>query len=149
LPFRGLFRGETEAQPFRGWNNMSFTVSQPPRAGECHNWKNALNLRDIFCSFGGSLFDFSHDIMGSIIVSKIDKLLQAIRNNPKDVRFDDACKIAELLGFVGKGGKATSHRAFSKTGEPVGLNFQNCQGKIPAYQARQLIAMIDRYEDEL
>jgi hypothetical protein len=29
------------------------------------------------------------------------------------------------------------------------LNFQNRNGKIKPYQARQLIAMIDKYESEL
>ncbi len=72
------------------------------------------------------------------------KLLEAIRNNPKDVRFADACRVADWLGFVHKGGKG-SHRAFSRAGERIGLNFQNRNGKIPAYQAKQLIAMIDKY----
>jgi hypothetical protein len=75
------------------------------------------------------------------------KLLTAIRNNPKDVRFEDACKVAESLGFVHKGGKG-SHRAFSRSGEPIGLNFQDRDGKIPTYQARQLIAMMDKYGKE-
>jgi hypothetical protein len=30
------------------------------------------------------------------------KLLAAIRNNPKDVRFEDACKVAEWLGSFTK-----------------------------------------------
>jgi hypothetical protein len=81
-------------------------------------------------------------------VSKRDKVINAIRNNPKNVRFDDACRIARRLGFVGKG-RDGSHNAFSRPGEPEGLNFQNRGGKIPAYQAKQLIAMIDKYEDEL
>ena len=73
------------------------------------------------------------------------KLIEAVRNNPSDVRFDDACKIAEWLGFVHKGGQGR-HRAYHKTGEPIGLNFQNNGGKIPRYQADQLIAMIDKHE---
>jgi hypothetical protein len=81
-------------------------------------------------------------------VSQRDKLIAAIRNNPKDVRFEDACKVAEWLGFGAKGGGG-SHTTFSRTGEPTGLNFQNCNGRIPTYQAKQLIEMIDRYyEDE-
>jgi hypothetical protein len=75
------------------------------------------------------------------------KLVAEIRNNPKDVRFVDACKVAESLGFVWKGGKG-SHRAFSRAGEPVSLNFQDRNGKVPPYQARQLIAMIDKYGGE-
>ena len=74
------------------------------------------------------------------------KLLSAIRANPQDVRFADACRAAELLGFVHKGG-AGSHRAFARAGEPVLLNFQNRGGKIPPYQARQLVVMIDKYGD--
>jgi len=31
----------------------------------------------------------------------------------------------------------------------VALNFQDRKGKVPAYQAEQLIAMIDKYGDEL
>lgn len=81
-------------------------------------------------------------------MSQKRKLVDAIRGNPKEVRFDDACKVAEWLGFVGKGGSG-SHCAFSRHGEPTGLNFQNRNGKVPPYQARQLIDMIDKYEEEL
>jgi hypothetical protein len=81
-------------------------------------------------------------------MSKLTKLVEAIRNNPKDVRFGDACRIARLIGFSGEGGGG-SHRAFSRPGEPIGLNFQNRGGKIPTYQARQLVAMLDKYEEEL
>ena len=72
------------------------------------------------------------------------KRIDGIRNNPKDVRFDDACAVAEELGFVGKGGRG-SHHAYSRPGEPVGLNFQNRNGYIPPFQARQLIEMIEKY----
>ncbi|QSA97115.1 hypothetical protein [Methylococcus sp. EFPC2] len=77
-------------------------------------------------------------------MTRREKLWTSIRNNPKGVRFEDACKVAEELGFVHKGGQG-SHCAFSRTGEPVGLNFQNRNGFIPPYQARQLIEMMDKY----
>ena len=80
------------------------------------------------------------------IVSNWDKLIASIVNNPKDVRFADACKVAEALGFTGKGGKG-SHNAFSRANESKILNFQNRDGKIPSYQARQLIEMIEKYGD--
>jgi hypothetical protein len=74
-----------------------------------------------------------------------DPLLSGICGSPKNVRLVDACKAAEKLGFNGKG-QSGSHRGFSKSGEVAGLNFQNAGGgKIPAYQAKQLILMIDRY----
>lgn len=72
------------------------------------------------------------------------KLLAAIVGNPRQVRFADACKAAQLLGFEHKGG-AGSHRAFARVGEAVGLNFQNRDGFVPPYQARQLIEMIRKY----
>jgi hypothetical protein len=78
-------------------------------------------------------------------LSQRAKLIASIRNNPRDVRFEDACKIAEWLGFVSGKNAGTSHRAYSRTGEPDGLNFQNRGGKIVPYQARQLIDMIDKY----
>ena len=81
-------------------------------------------------------------------MSQFTKLIETVRNNPKDVRFDDACRIAVRLGFVGGAGKG-SHRAFSRPGELNALNFQNRDGKIPVYQAHQLIAMINKYEEEL
>ena len=78
---------------------------------------------------------------------KLTKLFEAIAANPKGVRFVDACKVAQALGFVHKGGSG-SHRAFARPGEPVLLNFQNRDGCIPPYQARQLIAMIEKYGDD-
>jgi hypothetical protein len=78
------------------------------------------------------------------------KRLVRIRQNPKDVRFDDACAAAIEIGFkyTGSGGSGTSHRAFSRPGEPMLLNFQNREGNITFYQAKQLILMMDKYEDE-
>ena len=74
-----------------------------------------------------------------------DKLLSGICQSPKNVRLADACKAAERLGFVGRG-QSGSHHGFSKTGEPVGLNFQDTGGgKIPPYQAKQLKRMIEKY----
>jgi hypothetical protein len=73
------------------------------------------------------------------------KLLAAIRKNPQGVRFADACKAAETIGFVRAGGKG-SHTVYAKTGESTILNFQDRNGYIPPYQARQLIEMLDKYE---
>jgi hypothetical protein len=75
------------------------------------------------------------------------KLIAKIRNNTRDVSFEDACKVAVWLGFLAGRGKGL-HAAFSRPGEPTGLNFQNRGGKIPPYQARQLLAMIERYWTE-
>ncbi len=80
-------------------------------------------------------------------MTKLDKLLAAIRNNPKAVRFEDACKVAEMLGFKLKSGKG-SHRVYGREDEPLLLNFQNRDGLVKPYQAKQLIAMIEKYGNE-
>jgi len=79
-------------------------------------------------------------------LSQRKKLLDAVLNNPRDVRFEDACKIAQWLGFTGESGSG-SHHAFARQGEPTQLNFQSRGGKIPPYQGRQLAAMIEKYRD--
>ena len=81
-------------------------------------------------------------------MAKQDKLIAGIRANPKSVRFEDACKLALLLGFQHQGGKG-SHRVFKREGEIVQLNFQNRNGVIPHYQALQLLAMLEKYEADL
>jgi hypothetical protein len=40
-------------------------------------------------------------------MTKQEKLLASLRNNPKTVGFDDACKIAEQLGFTLQGEKGS------------------------------------------
>lgn len=79
-------------------------------------------------------------------MTKRDKRLQAIRHNPQDVRFEDACLAAEAIGFSRRGGEG-SHRVYGREGEPMILNFQNRQGLIAEYQAKQLISMLDKYEE--
>jgi hypothetical protein len=77
-----------------------------------------------------------------------DKLLNGICNNPKNVRFADACKAAEMLGFNAKAQTGSSHHAFAKPGEMSQLNFQKRSGgMIKPYQARQLMQMIEKYWD--
>ena len=63
-------------------------------------------------------------------MARRDKLFDGIRNNPKDVRFTDACKAAELLGFLARPRTATSHCLYVRLGEPMIFNFQNRKGKI-------------------
>jgi hypothetical protein len=35
-------------------------------------------------------------------LKQLEKLIAAIKNNPRDVRFSDACKVAEAIGFTAK-----------------------------------------------
>ncbi len=70
-------------------------------------------------------------------MSKKAKLIEKIRNNPKGVKFEDACKLAEIYGFTLKGGKG-SHRVYSKEGVIEIVNLQNVAGKAKPYQVKQL-----------
>ena len=80
-------------------------------------------------------------------MSSNDKLLDKICRNPRDVRFDEACKAAQLIGFAAQPSGATSHRRFKRPGEMTQLNFQDRNGKVATYQAEQLAAMIERYRE--
>lgn len=73
-----------------------------------------------------------------------EKLIASIRSNARNVRYADACKVAEWLGFVAKGQKG-DHNAYARPGEAELLNFQNRNGLIKPYQARQLQGMIEKY----
>lgn len=77
-------------------------------------------------------------------MTKKEKQLESLRSNLKTVRFNDACKIAERLGFSRQGGKG-SHRTYGRPDEPLLLNFQNSGGYILVYQAKQLLEMVEKY----
>lgn len=77
-------------------------------------------------------------------MTKKEKQLESLRNSFKTVRFDDACKIAERLEFSRQGGKG-SHRTCGRPDEPLLLNFQNRGGYFLAYQANQLLEMVEKY----
>jgi len=80
-------------------------------------------------------------------MSKKDKLLEAIRANPSDVRFDDLCKICEE-NFGKPSSSRSSHRVYkvSWAGDPR-VNVQNKKGKAKAYQVRQVLEAIRKLEE--
>ena len=80
-------------------------------------------------------------------MTRKDKRIAALRTNLRGIRFDDACRIAETLGFTLKGGVG-SHRTYGREGEPILLNFQDRNGFIKPYQAKQLLDMVNKYEDD-
>lgn len=82
-------------------------------------------------------------------MSRIRKLIADIRNNPRDVRYEDALRAADLIGFTSTGGSG-SHCTRSRPGELVQLNFQRvANGRAKPYQVRQLIEMLDKYGHEI
>ncbi|MEK7828282.1 MAG: type II toxin-antitoxin system HicA family toxin [Deltaproteobacteria bacterium] len=77
-------------------------------------------------------------------MGNIQKLFDKIKNNPKDVRFNDICRLAEYFGFTYRGGKG-SHRVYTRKGIHEILNFQNVSGKTKPYQVRQFLKIIEDY----
>ena len=79
-------------------------------------------------------------------MTKIDAILAQMRQNPKDVRFTDLCKVCE--NFFGKPRKSTSSHRIYKTpwqGDPR-INIQNHKGKAKAYQVKQVLLALEKLE---
>lgn len=72
------------------------------------------------------------------------RLFEEIKYNPKDVRFERICNIAESFGFRFRGGKG-SHRIYVREGIKELLNFQSVKGKAKPYQVKQFIKIIEKY----
>jgi hypothetical protein len=76
------------------------------------------------------------------------KLLEQATNNPANIWFEDAVKLAEQMGWIEAGGSG-SHRVFRHPKAalirglfPRPLNLQRGKdGKAKAYQVRQLLEM--------
>jgi hypothetical protein len=72
------------------------------------------------------------------------QIYQKLKKNPKNVRFEELCRAAELFGFEFRGGSG-SHRVFVRVGVREILNFQEVKGKAKPYQVRQFIRIIENY----
>lgn len=70
-----------------------------------------------------------------------------MKENPKDVRFSDLCKVCDsYFGKARQGG--SSHRVYKTPwqGDPR-VNIQNDKGKAKMYQVKQVLRAIKRLED--
>jgi len=79
------------------------------------------------------------------MVKKID-ILEQIKHNPKDVRFQDLCKVCEL--YFGEARHSSgSHRVYKTPwiGDPR-VNIQNNKGKAKTYQVKQVLKAIEKLE---
>ena len=75
---------------------------------------------------------------------KIEEMLVQIRRKPKDVRFNDLCKICDF--YFGKARQdGSSHRVYKTPwqGDPR-VNIQNDNGRAKAYQVKQVLSAIER-----
>jgi hypothetical protein len=82
-------------------------------------------------------------------MAKLDDLIEQMRREPQNVRYADACTVADA--FFGKPRQqGTSHRVWKMpwAGDPR-VNMQEGKGgKAKAYQVQQLLTAIDRWYAE-
>ena len=73
------------------------------------------------------------------------ELLLELKANPKKIRFSRICQIAEAFGIQTRKGTG-SHRVYYIECLWEILNFQNEGGWAKAYQVRQFIKIVEKYE---
>ena len=80
-------------------------------------------------------------------MATIAKLLDQMRREPTNIRFDDLCKVCEA-NFGKPRQSGSSHTIFRtpSQGDPR-INIQNDKGKAKAYQVRQVLLAIDKLKD--
>jgi hypothetical protein len=81
-----------------------------------------------------------------INVTKMDHILARMKRNPRDVRFNELCRVCDhFWGEPRQGG--SSHRIYKTPwqGDPR-INIQNHKGKAKAYQVKQVLLAIERLE---
>lgn len=79
-------------------------------------------------------------------MANIEDILDKMRVNPTNIRFNDLCKVCEFyFGEASQSG--SSHRVYKTPwqGDPR-VNIQNTKGKAKPYQVRQVLAAIERLE---
>jgi predicted RNA binding protein YcfA (HicA-like mRNA interferase family) len=81
-------------------------------------------------------------------VTRASKLLQKALESPKNVRFDEAIRLAEAFGFRVARVRG-SHHILVHPNLPELVNLQNVGGKAKPYQLAQLLTLAERYNLEL
>ncbi len=81
-------------------------------------------------------------------MKNVHEKLKQFKNNPKDVKFVELCKVCEF--YFGKPRQSGSSHRIYKTpwqADPR-VNIQNYKGKAKAYQVKQVLKAIERLEVE-
>ena len=78
----------------------------------------------------------------------IAEKLKQFKNNPKDVKFSELCKVCNFY-FGGVRQSSSSHRVYKTPWkEDPRVNIQNFKGNAKAYQVKQVLKAIERLEVE-
>jgi hypothetical protein len=75
---------------------------------------------------------------------KPKKILARALSNPGGLKFSEARRLAEAFGFVHQR-TSGSHFIFTHPGIPELINLQDVRGQAKAYQIRQLLKLVERY----
>jgi hypothetical protein len=77
------------------------------------------------------------------VVESLKKIVKQMKENPKDVKFNDLCKVCGY--YFGEPRQKGSHRIYKMPwqGDPR-INIQDDNGKAKAYQVRQVLQAIDK-----
>jgi hypothetical protein len=81
-------------------------------------------------------------------MSKVDQILEQMRQGPDGIRFADLCRVCDH--FFGEARqRKSSHRVYKTPwqGDPR-VNIQNAKGKAKAYQVKQILKAIERLDYE-
>lgn len=83
-------------------------------------------------------------IVVSYVMARLDKILEAMKRNPKGVRFSELCRICDFY-FGAPRQSGSSHRVYRTPwpGDPR-VNIQGDKGLAKAYQVRQVLKAIDK-----
>jgi len=76
--------------------------------------------------------------------AKREKIYRKLKENPKNVRFEDFCKALEIFGFKYRGGRG-SHRVFTRKGIREILTIQHVKCRAKVYQVKQFLKLVERY----
>jgi len=81
-------------------------------------------------------------------LSKLEKLLQRIINNPKTVRFEELDKLLIRAGFIKRqSGKGSSHFVYRKDGRIISIPLNNPYIK-QTYVIEAIVLLTEYAEDE-
>ena len=77
-------------------------------------------------------------------MKRIEKILLAMRSNPRGIRFSDLCAVCDHY-FGAPRQRGTSHRIYPMPwpGDPR-VNIQSSGGMAKAYQVKQVLLALDR-----
>jgi len=81
-------------------------------------------------------------------MSTVSDIISEMRSKPQGVRFSDLCRVCDRY-FGQPRQKGSSHRVYKTPwqGDPR-VNIQDDKGKAKAYQVRQVLKAIERWEYE-